>query len=66
MEAGTKIDIDYFIEEIMDDEQLQDMINYFRNSEDGDVESAIQALGSEYDEDDIRLARVKFISDVGN
>ena len=66
VEAGTKIDIDYFIEEIMDDEQLQDMINYFRNSEDGDVESAIQALGSEYDEDDIRLARVKFISDVGN
>lgn len=66
VEAGTKINIDYFIEEIMDDEQLQDMINYFRNSEDGDVESAIQALGSEYDEDDIRLARVKFISDVGN
>ena len=41
-------------------------MDYFRESEDGDIEDAIQELGSEYDEDEIRLARVKFISDFGN
>lgn len=66
VEAGTKIDIDYFIDEIFDEEQLEDMLDYFRQSEDGDVETAIQELGQDYDEDDIRLVRVKFISDVGN
>ena len=66
VEAGTKIDIDYFIDEIFDEEQLEDMLSYFRESEDGDVETAIQELGQDYDEDDIRLIRVKFISDMGN
>lgn len=66
VEAGTKIDIDYFVNEIFDEDQLEDMLDYFRNSDDGDVEAAIQALGADYDEDDIRLVRVKFISDVGN
>lgn len=66
VEAGTKIDIDYFISEILDDDQIEDMLEYFRGSEDGDVESAIQELGAEYADEDIRLVRVKFISDVGN
>lgn len=66
VEAGTKIDIDYFVEELLDEEQVEDLMEYFRDSEDGDVETAIQDLGSEYEEDEIRLARVKFISDVGN
>lgn len=66
VEAGTKIDIDYFIDEVFDEEQVQDMTEYFMESADGDVETAIQELGAEYDEDDIRLLRVKFISDVGN
>lgn len=66
VEAGTKIDIDYFINEIFDEDQLEEILDYFRNSEDGDVESAIQELGSDYADEDIRLVRVKFISDVGN
>lgn len=66
VEAGTKIDIDYFVNDILDEEQIEDIIDYFRNSEDGDIEDAIQELGAEYDEEDIRLVRVKFISDVGN
>lgn len=66
VEAGTKIDIDYFINEVFDEEQVEDMLDYFRNSETGDVETAIQDLGADYDDDDIRLIRVKFISDVGN
>ena len=66
VEAGTRIDIDYFIEDMFDEDQVQDMTAYFMESEDGDIETAIQELGNEYDEDDIRLMRVKFISDVGN
>lgn len=66
VDAGIKIDIDYFVKEIFDEEQLEDMLDYFRSSENGDVESAIQNLGADYDEDDIRLVRVKFISDMGN
>lgn len=66
VEGGTKIDINYFIDQIIDEEQLEDMLDYFRNSEEEDIESAIQALGYDYDEDDIRLVRVKFISDYGN
>ena len=66
VEAGTKLNIDYFMEELLDDDQIEDLMDYFRESEDGDIEDAIQELGSEYDEDEIRLARVKFISDFGN
>lgn len=66
VEAGTKIDINYFINEILDEEQEQDIIDYFRESEEDDLESAIQELGDEYEEDKIRLVRVKFISEMGN
>lgn len=66
VEAGTKIDINYFIHEILDDDQVEDMMDYFRESEEDDLESAIQELGDEYDENNIRLVRVKFISEMGN
>ncbi len=66
VEAGTKIDINYFIHEILDDDHVEDMIEYFRESEEDDLESAIQELGDEYEEDNIRLVRVKFISEMGN
>ncbi len=66
VEAGTKIDINYFINEILDEDQEADIIEYFRESEEDDIESAIQELGEEYDEDSIRLVRVKFISEMGN
>jgi len=66
VEAGTKIDIDYYMNDVFDEDQLEEMTEYFATSEDGDVETAIQELGGEYDEDDIRLVRIKFISDKGN
>ncbi len=66
MEAGTKIDINYFIYEILDDEQVEDIMDYFRESEEDDLENAIQELGDEYEENNIRLVRVKFISEMGN
>ena len=66
VEAGTKIDINYFIYEILDDEQVEDIMDYFRESEEDDLENAIQELGDEYEENNIRLVRVKFISEMGN
>ncbi len=66
VEAGTKIDIDYYMNDVFEEDQLEEMTAYFEESEDGDVETAIQELGGEFDEDDIRLVRVKFISDRGN
>ena len=66
VEAGTKIDINYFVNEVMDEDQEQDIEGYFSECEEDDLEKAIQELGGEYDEEDIRLVRVKFLSDVGN
>lgn len=66
IDNGTKINIDYFLREIMDEDHEQDMIDYFRNSEEDDLEAAIQELGDEFTEEEIRLGRVKFLSEMGN
>lgn len=66
VEAGIKIDISYFVNEIFEEDQIEEIYDYFRNSEDGNVESAIQELGAAYDEEDIRLIRVMFLSEVAN
>ncbi len=66
VEAGTKIDISYFIHDVLDEDQEEDIIEYFKESEEDDLESAIQELGDEYEEDKIRLVRVKFLSEMGN
>ena len=64
--SGTKINIDYFIDEVLDEDHVQDIYDYFQESETDDLEVAIQELGSEYEEDEIRLVRIKFISEMGN
>ena len=64
--SGTKINISYFIEEIMDDDHQEDIFEYFRESESDSIEEAIKELGREYTEEEIRLVRIKFISELGN
>ncbi len=64
--SGTKINIDYFLEDVMDDDHIDDIYEYFRESETDDLETAIEELGEDYTEDEIRLVRIKFISDMGN
>lgn len=66
VEAGTKIDIQYFVDMILDEDQQADIEEYFSECEEDDIEGAIQELGGDYDEESIRLMRVKFISDKGN
>ena len=50
----------------MDEDHLDDIFEYFRESESDDINEAIQELGSDYSEDDIRLVRIKFLSELGN
>ena len=65
--SGTRLNIDYYIEDILDEEHQEEIFEYFREAEDDSIESALDELGEdEYSEDDIRLMRIKFMSDMGN
>jgi ATP-dependent DNA helicase RecQ len=64
--SGTKINIDYFLHEIMDDEHVDDIFEYFKESESDSIEDAIDEFGREYTEEEIRLIRIKFLSEMGN
>ncbi len=64
--SGTKINIDYFIEDIMDEEHITDIYLYFKESETDDLEEALDELGNDYSEEEIRLVRIKFNSEMAN
>ncbi|MBQ7635573.1 MAG: DNA helicase RecQ [Bacteroidaceae bacterium] len=64
--SGTKLDIDYYIREILDDDQIQDIYQYFRESESDDIDSALDEFGDEFEEDELRLVRIKFLSELAN
>ena len=66
VESGTKINIDYYLDDILEEERQQDAIDFFRDLEDDDIEAAYDELGEDLTEDEIRLLRVKFISEMGN
>jgi ATP-dependent DNA helicase RecQ len=65
--SGTKLNIDYYIDDVLDEDHQEEIFDYFREAETDSVEDALAELGEdEYSEDDIRLMRVKFFSDLGN
>jgi ATP-dependent DNA helicase RecQ len=64
--SGTKLNIDYFLDEVMDEDHVDDIFDYFRESETDDLETAMEELGSDYSEDEVRLVRIKFLSDMAN
>ena len=64
--SGTKLNIDYFLEEVMDEDHVDDIYEYFRESDTDNLQVAIDELGDEYSEDEIRLVRIKFISEMAN
>ena len=64
--SGTKINIDYFIEDVMDEDHVDDIYQYFKESETDDLDTALDELGEEYTEEEIRLVRIKFISEMAN
>lgn len=64
--SGTKLNIDYFLDEVMDEDHIDDIYDYFLDSDTDDLETAIDELGEDYSEDEIRLVRIKFISEMAN
>jgi ATP-dependent DNA helicase recQ len=64
--SGTRLNIDYFLEEVMDEDHMLDIYDYFRESETDDLDVAMDELGDEYTEEEVRLVRVKFISEMAN
>ena len=64
--SGTKINIDYFIDDYLDEDQVADIYQYFKESETDNLDDAIDELGADYTEEEIRLVRIKFISEMAN
>jgi len=65
--SGTKINLDYYISTMLDEERQNDIYSYFREEAESDsLEEAIVELGSEFEEEEIRLMRIKFLSEMGN
>ena len=64
--SGTKINIDYFLREVVDEDHMLDIYEYFKESETDDLDAAFDELGEDYTEEEIRLVRIKFISEMGN
>ena len=64
--SGTRINIDYFLNDVMDEDHVEDIYEYFKDSETDDLEDAIEELGGDYTEDEIRLVRIKFLSEMAN
>ena len=64
--SGTKLNINYWIDELFDEDQQEEIHDYFMESETDDIETAIEEFDGEYDDQELRLYRLKFISEVAN
>nr|WP_309756974.1 DNA helicase RecQ [Flavobacterium sp.] len=64
--SGTKLNIKYWIDDMLDDEQQEEIHDYFMESESDNIENALREFDGDYDIDELRLMRIKFISEVAN
>ena len=64
--SGTKININYYLNEMMDEDHQEEVFEYFKESETDRISVAAKELGSDYTEEEIRLVRIKFLSEMGN
>ena len=64
--SGTKLDLGYYIDEILDEDQQEDIHEYFLESQTDDIEEAVKEFEGEYEDEELRLYRLKFISEVAN
>jgi ATP-dependent DNA helicase RecQ len=65
--SGTKLDISYYLEDVMDEDYMLDIYDYFHDESETDrLSVAVKTLGPDYDESDIRLVRIKFLSELAN
>ena len=64
--SGTKLNIDYYVDDILDEDQQEELKEYFLESESEDIIDALEELNGDYDEEELRLFRIKFLNDVSN
>ena len=64
--SGTKLNIDYFLDEIMDEDHMLDIYDYYKVSTTDKVDDALDELGDDFTEEEVRLVRIKFISEMAN
>jgi len=64
--SGTKINIDYYLEDILDEDQMEEIFDYFMEAETDKIQEALDEFDGDYDEEELRLMRIKFINDIAN
>ena len=64
--SGTKLNIDYFLDDIMDEDHMLDIYDYFKESTTDKIDDALEELGEDFTEEEVRLVRIKFISEMAN
>src|SRR5690606_837635 len=64
--SGTKLNADYWIEEYLDEDQQEEVFDYFMSAENDSIEAALEEFDGDYDIEELRLMRIKFISEVAN
>ncbi len=64
--SGTKINIDYCLDEMLDEDQQEEIMEYFMEADSDKIQLALDEFGGEYDDEELRLMRIKFISEVAN
>ncbi len=64
--SGTRLNLDYYLEQILDEDKQEDIYDYFMNTETDSIEEALDELSEDYSEDEIRLMRIKFMSEIAN
>ena len=64
--SGSRININYFLEEVMDAESVDEIFQFFKEEQNDDLEAAYKEFGTEYSEEEIRLVRIKFLSEMAN
>ena len=64
--SGTKLNIDYALDDLLDEDQQEEIYEYFMEAESDSIQEALDEFDGDYDEDELRLMRIKFINEVGN
>ena len=65
--SGTKLNLNYFVDEMIDEDRQDEVFDYFRSAENDSIDSALKDLGeSDYTREEIQLMRIKFMSELGN
>jgi ATP-dependent DNA helicase RecQ len=64
--SGTKLNIDYVLDDLLDEDQQEEIHEYFMEAESDSIQVALDEFDGDYDEDELRLMRIKFINEVGN